>query len=62
MEQQSAKQERAEAIAQALSTSEARDEANEDLDMESFAQRIEAKVTQGGAERGGATSAFSPSD
>ena len=62
MEQQSAKQERAEAIAQALSTSEARDEANEDLDMESFAQRIEARVTQGGSVPGAATGGFSSGD
>ena len=58
MDQQSAKQERAEAIAQALSTSEARDEANEDLDMESFAQRIEARVTQGDHDRRPATGGF----
>ena len=40
------KQERVEAIAEALSATDAVDEAEEDQDMEAFAQRFEAKVTQ----------------
>lgn len=46
MDAKSAKQARAEAIFEALSTSDVLGEADEDQDIEAFAQRFEASVSR----------------
>jgi hypothetical protein len=51
MDARTTKQQRADAIGEALSSSDAMDEADEVRDMESFARRFEAKVSQSRSRR-----------